>query len=297
MLNFSFLLLLKLPLLLVGLSSVLYLSACGYLFWQQRQMIYQPQAIVEVTPTDFSLAHEEIWLPVQNGDRVEQIHGWWLAATQPHAPVLLFLHGNSSNIGANLTQAVRFQQMGFSVLTFDYRGYGQSKGKFPHEAQMYQDAQVAWQYLAQERRISTQQIFIYGHSMGGAVAIELALHHPEAAGLIVESSFTSLQETIEQTTNYHIFPIQWLLTERFDSIAKVPQLQVPVLFIHGTADTRVPFSMSEKLFTATATPKQLYLVPEAGHNNVAEVAGAGYRQTVQKFVRAAQTQKFSLLTN
>jgi uncharacterized protein len=204
--------------------------------------------------------------------------------------VVLYLHGNGLNVGANVEHANRFHRLGLSVFLIDYRGYGLSQGDFPTESQVYKDAQLAWDYLVKKRGINPNQIYIYGHSLGGAIAIDLAVRNPEAAGLIVEGSFTSARAMVDfQSGVYRMFPIDLLLTQRFDSIAKVDRLQMPVLFIHGTADTVVPVEMSRKLFDATPEPKQLYIVPDAGHNNLAQLAGAEYLQRVHQFL--AQTNK------
>ena len=213
------------------------------------------------------------------------MHGWWIPASKPNAQVLLYLHGNGINIGANVAHANRFHRLGFSVLLPDYRGYGRSEGRFPTEASVYQDAAVAWDYLVQERKIQPEQIFLYGHSLGGAVAIDLAVKHPDAAGLIVESSFTSIRDIVDYQSIYRIFPIDLILNQRFDSIRKVRSLALPVLFIHGTADLRVPATMSQQLYEAAPQPKQLVLIPDAGHNDTAETAGDKYFQMMQKFIQ------------
>ena len=206
--------------------------------------------------------------------------------------VVLYLHGNGLNVGANVEHANRFHRLGLSVFLIDYRGYGKSQGEFPTESQVYKDAQLAWDYLVKQRGINPKQIYIYGHSLGGAVAIDLAVRHPEAAGLIVEGSFTSARAMVDfQSGVYRMFPIDLLLTQRFDSLAKVDRLQMPLLFIHGTADTVVPVEMSKKLFDAAPEPKQLYIVPDAGHNNLAEFAGAEYLQRISQFVQQANTIK------
>jgi hypothetical protein len=268
------------------LAGIPYITACLFLYFQQTRFIFFPRAAIDTTPAAFNLHHQEVWLPVKTASgKVEKIHGWWIPASSPSSRVLLYLHGNGINIGANVDHANRFHRMGFSVLLPDYRGYGASQGSFPFESQVYQDAQVVWDYLVKEKKIPPHRIFIYGHSLGGAVAIDLAVKHPDAAGLIVESSFTSVAEMVNYQQIYRIFPISLLLNQRFDSIDKVSSLAMPVLFIHGTADWQVPASMSQQLYQAAPQPRQIFLVPGAGHNNVAEVAGSKYFQVVQRFVK------------
>ncbi|MEG4505045.1 alpha/beta fold hydrolase [Microcoleus sp. F6_B4] len=199
--------------------------------------------------------------------------------------VVLYLHGNASNVGANVEHAHRFHRLGLSVFAIDYRGYGKSQGDFPSESQVYEDAQLAWDYLVKQRGINPNQIYIYGHSLGGAIAIDLAVRHPEAAGVIVEGSFTSTRAMVNfQKGLFWMFPIDFLLTQRFDSLSKVDRLQMPVLFIHGTADSVVPAQMSKKLFDAAPEPKQLYIVPDGGHTNVAQIGGAEYLQILSQFL-------------
>ena len=270
--------------------AIAYTAACLFLFFQQTRFIFFPSPDIQTTPEFFNLRYLDVWVPVPTGNgTVERIHGWWIPAVQPNAKVLLYLHGNGINIGANVAHAYRFHQMGFSVLLIDYRGYGLSEGGFPTEARVYQDAAAAWDYLVKER--SPDQIFLYGHSLGGAIAIDLAVQHPDAAGLIVESSFTSIRQIVEHQNSFRMFPVDLILTSRFDSISKVRSLLVSVLFIHGTADLKVPAFMSQQLFAAAPEPKHLVLFPEAGHNNVAEVAGSQYFQVVQKFVQQVQIRQ------
>ncbi len=275
--------------MLLGWGGVIvaltYTAICVFLFLQQTRYIFFPSSIIETTPQAFNLSYEDVWIsvPVKPG-KVEYIHGWWIKAKQSDANVLLYFHGNNMNIGANVAHANRFHQSGFSVLLIDYRGYGRSKGRFPNEKRVYQDAATAWNYLVNQRKIPPDKIFIYGHSLGGAIAIDLALQYPKAAGLIVEGSFTSIKHLVASRNLFSMFPVNLILTQRFESIKKVPNLKVPVLFIHGTDDLTVPAFMSQDLYAAAPNTKKLLLVSGAGHNNVAEIARCEYFQAVQSFV-------------
>ncbi|MEA5505673.1 alpha/beta fold hydrolase [Halotia wernerae UHCC 0503] len=276
----------QLPLLVGIVAAIAYFAICLVLLVQQPRFIFFPSSVIEKTPEFFNIPYEEVWLPVPvMSGRVEHIHGWWIKSNQPDAKVLLYLHGNGINIGANLAHANRFYQLGFSVLLIDYRGYGRSEGVFPNEMRVYQDAVTAWNYLVQQRQISPSQIVIYGHSLGGAIGIDLAVKYPEAAGLIVESSFTSIRDLISYRNLFPIFPVDLILNQRFESIKKVPQLKMPVLFVHGTVDSTVPSFMSQKLYAVAPEPKTLILVPGAEHNNVAVVANMEYLQWIKSFVR------------
>jgi pimeloyl-ACP methyl ester carboxylesterase len=241
--------------------------------------------------------------PPKQGGEQERERGFWLRPKVTDGPslrfpalnkgglggVVLYLHGNGSNVGANVEHANRFHRLGLSVFTIDYRGYGKSQGDFPSESQVYEDAQLAWDYLVKQRGVNPHQIYIYGHSLGGAIGIDLAVRHPEAAGLIVEGSFTSTRAMVDfQKGLFWLFPIDLLLRQRFDSLSKVDRLQMPVLFIHGTADNVVPVEMSKKLFDAAPDPKQLYIVPDGGHNNVAQLGGAEYLQIVSQFLGSSK---------
>lgn len=287
------------------LLAVLYISACLFLLLRQNRLMFFPDRKISTLPTDLEMAYQEVWLPVnyaqtepetatentENTENTEKIHGWWIPATAdfPAAKdgwVLLYLHGNADNMSENLNHSKRFHLMGFSVFIMDYRGYGISQGDFPTESTVYEDAETAWNYLVKQRGISPKKIVIYGHSLGGAIAIELADRHPNAAGAIIECSFTSMRDMVDyQYPYFNVFPIDWILTHRFDSIAKVKSLKMPVLFTHGTADDVVPIDMSQALFAATPEPKQLFIVPNADHNNIASVSGDKYFETIRKFMK------------
>lgn len=270
----------------VGAGAIAYLLFCGALWVGQRQLMFVPNRQLVATPAVVGLPYEEISIPVGEG----HMHGWWLPGRTVLAPgselALLYLHGNAGNVGDHLGPASRFQALGLSVLLVDYRGYGLSSGPFPSESQLYEDALAAWGYLTQERGLKPEQILIFGHSLGGAIAIDLACRVPNAVGLIVENTFTAMQDMALLQRYGAWVPVRWLLNQRFDSLAKVPDLQVPVLFIHGLADLTVPPEMSRRLYEAASQPKWLWLMAGADHNTVAAVAGSEYDRRIQEFLKA-----------
>ena len=272
--------------LLIALLAA-FSSGCAWLDAKQRHMIFIPTTDIVGTPEDFNLGYDEVWVPVlaktAGGEAIEHLQGWWIPAGQPHAPVMLYLHGNDWNIGDSVFNSARLHRLGFSILAIDYRGFGRSEGGFPSESQMYEDAQAAWSYLKM-REPQASKRYIYGHSLGGAVAIDLAVKNPDAAGLIVESSFTSILDMGRRGAWLRHLPLDWILTQRFDSLAKIGKLSMPVLFFHGTADDVIPQEMSERLYAAAPEPKRLVLIPNAGHSGIAVVGLAQYRCAVQEFV-------------
>jgi fermentation-respiration switch protein FrsA (DUF1100 family) len=156
--------------------------------------------------------------------------------------------------------------------------------EFPNEQRIYQDAQAAWNYLTQTRQIQPQDIVLYGESMGGAVAIDLATKQPQAQAVIVQSSFTSMAAVIRRRQEwYSYFPIELLLTEKFDSLSKVKTLKMPILFIHGTDYQLVPVDMSQTLNAQAPDSKQLSLVPNGAHVRIYNPQHS-YLKAIQRFL-------------
>lgn len=262
-------------------SLSLYFLVCLVLWHYQTQLIFVPSSHLETTPAKVQLNYKDLWLPIKGG----QVHGWWIPSTSVKSPVLLYLHGNSSNLGNLVDRIQRFHQWGYGVLLIDYRGYGHSFGPFPNEKRVYEDANTAWSYLTERQQIQASQIVIYGRSLGGAIALHLAVNHPDAAGAIVESSFTSMKAMVKHHFPVPIIPVNFLLTQKFDSLAKVESLQVPLLLIHGSVDTIVPAHMSKALYETVPSSKRLIWIEGGGHNNLSLVGGDHYVDAIQLFIQ------------
>ncbi len=268
-----------LPLATLGATGLAYLDL------KQRELIFRPekQSWEGLGQTD--LAFQELWIPLTHGaaDR-SGIHAWWLPAECADAPAILFLHGACWNLSWHAERIGKWREMGFSVLAIDYRGFGQSPGDLPTEAGVYEDAQRGWEHLRQLAPYASQRM-IYGHSLGGAIAIELAMRYRDMDGIIVESSFTSIRDMATvQTKAARWLPMGAILTHRFDSLAKVGKLDSPILFLHGTADEIVPYQMSETLYAAARAPKELVLFAQLGHSNIPMESFPQYQLAVQQFV-------------
>lgn len=266
-------------------ATGLYLSLCLLLWLGQTRLIFFPDAVIQSTPADVGLRYQEVDLTVGDGT----VRSWWVPTSQTRAPTILYLHGNSSNLGDLVGRALLLHRLGFSVLLIDYRGYGLSRGVFPTEQSVYQDAVAALDYLTQTRQIPPQTIVVMGESLGGAIALATVEQNPQVAAVIVESSFTSMRDMIDYRLPLPIIPVEPLLHQRFDSLSRVQRLQVPILVIHGTADRVVPVRMGKALYEAAALPRHLLLVANAGHDDLPEVGGARYLQTLRQFVHTSIT--------
>ena len=289
----------------LGALAIAYSSLCLFLYLRQENILYSPKNhLYKSSPLDddFQLTHyQDFWIDVPGSQ--SRIHGWWFAAPPVNQPIIavqnepvniltepktiLYLcgRGGSKTHYNNLARIKGFQQLGFSVLVIDYRGYGLSEGTLPNESRLYADSSAAWDYLTKTKNIAPEQIIIYGESLGGAIAIDLALKQPRTAGLIVQSSFTSMVEQVNQAyPQLRIFPLDQILHQRFESVAKVKSLAVPVLYLHGTSDSIVNYQMSHKLFYASSEPKMLFLIPEAEHLNLYKPGKDSYLKAIARFV-------------
>jgi uncharacterized protein len=272
--------------------AIAYTLICSTLYFQQQRLFFFPARQLEHTPSLYQLKYEDVTIafPKKPGDR---LHGWWIPAEKPNAPVLLYFHHNAVNIGANVSQALQFHQLGYSVFLFDYRGFGQSEGGFPTESQVYEDAGAAWNHLTRDRRIAAEQIVIYGHSVGGAIAIDLAARHPEAAALVVQNSFTSMRDMTKRFGLYWLLPIELLLHQRFESLEKMKSVRMPVLMINGTEDFQIPVEMGKQLYEAAPEFKRSILVEGGGHDNH---LSKRYKRMVKRFLAAVWRKRLKRLS-
>ena len=256
------------------------LAGCAYISEKQAELIFRPAKGVWRGYNAETYKFQEHWIEVGEGHK---LHAWWAPGRDASAPAVLYLHGARWNLTGSVTRIDRWRQLGFAVLAVDYRGFGQSSDVSPTEEYAYEDAEAAWRYL--ETLAPGRQRLIVGHSLGGAIGAELARRRPDAAGLVLEATFTSVRDMIAHTA-WSFLPVELILTQNFDTLSKVSQLKMPVLITHGTNDSIVPFEMGERLYKAVPGPKRFIKVEGGSHHNLSYVAFDEYRKAVQElFVR------------
>ena len=222
----------------------------------------------------------------------DKVRAWYLANPNPDAPAVLYLHGSRWNLNGSVFRMERWQEMGFSVLAIDYRGFGESSPLLPSQASATEDAVAALQEL-ERRQPDPARRYVYGHSLGGAVAIALAATpgQPEFAGLILESTFTSIEDMIPASGYSGIPGLNLLITQAFDSLSSIKQVRNPILLLHGTNDRIVPHTMSDLLFKAALsrsnTVQQLVKIEGASHSGASR-SGMPYEKAVRDFVSRTQ---------
>jgi len=294
-----------------------YIAACLGIAAFQRSLIYFPHKQYDATPRDFGIAYQDVQFVADDGIRIS---AWWVPSkadpsraidtplplggegrvrgkttesdadqtAQPRArgetpegsPVFIFFHGNAGNISHRIDKLMDLRERGVSTLIVDYRGYGKSHGT-PTEVGLYRDAEAAWKYLTTTRGIAPYRIVLFGESLGGAIAIELASRVNPAA-LVVECTFSRLADVGH--VHYPLLPVSWFLVDRYDSLAKIPSVKCPKLFLHSEEDRLVPIRLARKLFDAATSPKQFILTP-GDHNEAGFSHGPQYGDAMMTFLR------------
>jgi uncharacterized protein len=240
-----------------------------------ERLIFYPEAELAGTPANLGLSYQDAAFPAQDGVR---LHGWYVPGRR--AETLLWFHGNAGNISHRLDNLrLLHEAVGVGVLLFDYRGYGRSEGS-PSETGLYDDARGALAYLRGRKDVDATRLVYFGRSLGGAVALDLALEHPPYR-LILESPFASIRAMARA-----IFPapLALLAPAGFDNLSKIGRVRSPLLIIHGNHDDVVPYEQGRQLFAAAPEPKSFYEIRNAGHNDTYLVGGTEYFDRIREFV-------------
>ena len=263
---------------LLAVAALAYLALLLLMYAFESSLVYFPGPPPEETPADHGLPYEDVRLTTADG---VTLAAWFLPAGAEEGAVI-FNHGNAGNIAGRLIGASAFLDAGFSVLLYDYRGYGASEGK-PSEEGTYLDALAAYDWLVGQRGLPARRVVTYGESLGGGVAVELARRRPVAA-VFVESTFTSLPDVGARI--YPFLPVRLLATIRYASQDKVAELGVPLLVAHSPEDEIVTYELGRALFDAAREPKT-FLETSGGHNEGGFLRRTEWRRAVDEFLSAA----------
>ncbi len=285
---------LHLQLFLALATTFALLTGCAALDEKQRAWIFQPSDRSWSGGLAAAEGMDDVWIDYQakkgaltgGGDYPVRLHGLWLAADTPvnrKSPVMLYLHGARYNVTGSAPRIRRMQELGFSVLAIDYRGFGKSTNELPSEASAYEDARAAWDWLA--KKYPDRPRYIFGHSLGGPIAINLATQVADESGTIVEGTFTSIADVVA-SSRWGWMPVSLLITQRFEAVNKVDKIGSPLLVVHGGEDHLILPDLGRKLYEAAASPKLFVLVEGGSHHDTNQIGQPQYK--------AALAQLFSL---
>jgi alpha-beta hydrolase superfamily lysophospholipase len=260
-------------------ALALAVAGCASLDEKQREWIFQPSDRSWSGGEAAARGMDDVWIDFESkaSGQPVRLHGLWLASEATpaeKAPALLYLHGARWNVTGSAMRIRRMQELGFSVLAIDYRGFGKSTAALPSEQLALEDARAAWDWLA--TRYPDHPRYIFGHSLGGAIAIDLASRVDDEQGTLVEGTFTSIPDLFD-TFKWGWLPVGPLITQRFESVSRVAGIGSPLLVVHGAQDQLIPPELGRRLFEAAANPKLFIEVEGGSHHNTNAVGQPQYR--------------------
>ncbi len=245
-----------------------------------RLLVYFPARTLDSTPADLGMDYEDVYFEASDGVK---LHGWYVPGDGDVCVV--WFHGNAGNIGHRVYNlALMHSRVGASVFLFDYRGYGRSEGS-PSEPGLYLDAEAAVEQAKLRCGVGDEGIVLFGRSLGGAVAVEMATRRPFRS-VVVESAFTSVKAMARVSNRLisRFLPPFVIVKARYDNLAKIPSALSPVLIVHGDADRTVPYRMGLALYEVAPEPKAVHVVEAAGHDDVHVLGGDAYFDVLRRFV-------------
>ena len=262
-----------------ALLSAAVLAGCSTLHEKQGQWIFSPTDRTWGNTVELAAGMDEAWVTFDSKEtgKPTKLH-LLINGNDATKPVLLYLHGARWNVVGSAWRIERMRELGFNVVALDYRGFGKSDADAPSEDKAYEDAQAAWHWIAQ--KYPNQPRLIFGHSLGGAIAIDLATKVSDERGTMVEGTFTSIPDVFS-TLKYGWLPVRWLISQRFDSEKKIAKIGSPLLVVHGAEDRVIAPELGKRLFDAAAEPKRFELVQGGSHHNTNSIGQAQYREAIK----------------
>jgi uncharacterized protein len=245
-----------------------------------NSLLYFPSRAIIETPGRAGLNYRDVGLETDDGER---LHGWWIGARTDSLGHLLLCHGNAGNVGDRVPHAALLTAAGFDVLLFDYRGYGRSTGR-PSEEGTYRDARAALKCMLEQPGVDPGRVLYLGESLGGAVALDLALESPPA-GIVLLSAFTGVREM--GRLHFPLIPVA-LVPDAYPTLRRIRGLRAALLVLHGDRDDIVPLSQGRALFEAAPGRKHIHVFGGLGHNDLVPLAGAEFARVIASWVSRLQ---------
>jgi hypothetical protein len=278
--------------LALTLAVVLALPGCAWLDLKERQVALRPTpgrpANLPGDDALFRPGDERFTLPVDSATPLaapERVAVWWLPHADPAAPTLLYLHGTFRNLYQNLPKIDALRAAGFAVVAVDYRGWGESTPIAPSEKTITADAQAAWAEVVRRQPQAGRRV-IFGHSLGGAVAVRLAsgLHaRADYGALVLESTFTRLPD-VAASAGFWGRVAAAFTTLDFDSLGRIGRIDAPLLMLHGSADKTVPVALGRRLRDAAPPGVRWVEVPGGSHSQLHRDVPELYRRTFTELI-------------
>jgi fermentation-respiration switch protein FrsA (DUF1100 family) len=248
---------------ILAMAALLYLLLMGHAYFFADRLVFQPPA------PSYRDGETILKIPVGNHSTISAVY-----LPDPAADyTILYSHGNAEDLGDIRGILDRYRERGFSIIAYDYRGYGTSPGR-PSEEAACADIEAVYDHLLLKARVRPERIIVYGRSVGGGPSVDLAARRP-AAGLVLESTFVSIFRVM---TRVPVFPF-----DKFENLRKIGKITCPIFVIHGTRDEIVPFWHGERLYRQAREPKLMLRVEGADHDNLRQVAGEEYWRAFDRF--------------
>jgi uncharacterized protein len=265
--------------IITPLLAISLLMGCSALHEKQGQWIFSPTDRTWGNTVELAAGMDEAFVSFDSKEtgKPTKLH-LLINGNDPAKPVLLYLHGARWNVVGSAWRIERMRELGFNVVALDYRGFGKSDADAPSEDKAYEDARAAWEWMA--KKYPNQPHFIFGHSLGGAIAIDLASKVSDERGTIVEGTFTSIPDVFT-TLKWGWLPVGWLISQRFDSEKKVAKIGSPLLVVHGSEDRVISPELGRRLYEAAQSPKRFELVQGGSHHNTNSIGQAQYREAIK----------------
>jgi hypothetical protein len=264
----------KKPLLLV---SGFCLLAVIMLRWFEHSQVYHPDRVLHATGAELGRPFEDVYFRAADG---VELNGWFFPSdtnSTRSSQVVLYCHGNGGNISYRLDMVHALVSTGVNVFLFDYRGYGRSRGH-PSEEGTYRDAEAAYEWLRQ-KGFEGKEILVFGESLGGGVASELATR-VVTAGLILQSTFTCIPDIGAELFPW--LPVRLLSRIKYDTLSKLSRIKTPVMVMHSREDRLIRFRHGERNFAAAHEPKVFCEL--AGDHNDPLINRAQFIADFEKFL-------------